>query len=123
MILEAVEKLEAQVNHDLNSGVTWGAEPVLRALLCLKEQSLGNNSAELLDPLSRLASLYANDKQFHLAAGVQEWYLEIASKTKEYNQEKLINETHTLINLWLQLGCIDEARDLIKVLAEMKLRG
>lgn len=123
LILDAVEKLEKLVNDDLHKGVTFGTEPVLRALLCLKEQSLGNNSAELLEPLSRLSMLYAADKQFHLAAGVQEWYLEIASKTKAISNEKLIEETHTLIKLWLQLGCDNEAKDLLQVLVEMKLKG
>lgn len=123
LILEALKKLEALVNHDLNSGVTWGSEPVLRALLCLKEQSLGNNTASLLDPLSRLAALYAKDRQLHLAAGVQEWYLEIASKTKDFDQKKLIEETYTLAKLWLELGCKEEARDLMQVIVEMKLKS
>lgn len=123
LILQVVEKLEELVNQDLNSGVTWGSEPVLRALLCLKEQSLGNNTASLLDPLSRLATLYAKDRQLHLAAGVQEWYLEIASKTKEFDQKKLIEETYTLAKLWLELGCKEEARDLMQVIVEMKLKS
>lgn len=122
LILEAVEKLETLVNDDLHKGVTYGTEPVLRALLCLKEQSLGNNTTELLEPLSRLAKLYAVDKQYHLAAGVQEWYLEIATKTNAISNQKLIEETHTLIKLWLELGCDNEAKDLLQVLVEMKLK-
>ncbi len=118
LVESAATALETLIDYDLQNKITYEAEPILRALLCLKEQCLGNGNPELLSPLRKLANLYYANDQYHLAAGVLEWYLEIASKDDQFDKTAVFKATTRLIKLYIKLNRTFEADYLLDSLTE-----
>lgn len=95
--------------NDLKAGV----EPLLRALLHLKERLSGNSCPELVPFLEQLTLFYSDSKDYHIAASLLEWLLELGFIHEVIDESTQRQYALNLIKIYMRLGKIQEADKLL----------
>jgi hypothetical protein len=93
-------------------------EPLLRALLHLKERLSGHASPELVPFLERLAVFYSDSKEYHIAASLLEWLLEIGFIHEIIDEARQRQYAFNLVKIYMRLGKTKEADKLIDELSK-----
>ncbi|MFA6212776.1 MAG: ClpX C4-type zinc finger protein [Candidatus Obscuribacterales bacterium] len=113
LISVACVGLEELLDYYRVNGLQAGVEPLLRALLHLKERLSGNSSPELVPFLEQLTLFYSDSKDYHLAASLLEWLLELGFIHEVIDKSKQRQYALNLIKIYMRLGKIQEADKLL----------
>ncbi len=105
--------LEELVDYYRENNIKAGVEPLLRALLHLKERLAGNASPELVPFLEQLAVFYSDGKEYHIAASLLEWLLEIGFIHELIDEARQRQYAFNLVKIYMRLGKTNEADKLL----------
>jgi len=113
LISVACVGLEELLDYYRASEIEAGVEPLLRALLHLKERLAGNSSPELVPFLEQLTLFYSDSRDYHLAASLLEWLLELGFIHEVINESRQRQYALNLIKIYMRLGKTQEADKLL----------
>lgn len=105
--------LEELLDYYRRNSIEAGVEPLLRALLHLKERLAGNASPELVPLLEQLAVFYSDSRDYHIAASLLEWLLEIGFIHEVIDEARQRQYAFNLIKIYMRLGKTIEADKLL----------
>lgn len=105
--------LEELLDYYRLNSIEAGVEPLLRALLHLKERLAGNASPELVPFLEQLAAFYSDSKEYHIAASLLEWLLEIGFIHEVIDEARQRQYAFNLVKIYMRLGKTKEADKLL----------
>lgn len=105
--------LEELLDYYRLNSIEAGVEPLLRALLHLKERLAGNASPELVPFLEQLAVFYSDGKDYQIAASLLEWLLEIGFIHEVIDEARQRQYAFNLVKIYMRLGKTKEADKLL----------
>ncbi len=105
--------LEELLDYYRRNSIEAGVEPILRALLHLKERLAGNASPELVPFLEQLAVFYSDSRDYHIAASLLEWLLEIGFIHEVIDEARQRQYALNLVKIYMRLGKTNEADKLL----------
>ncbi|MFA7340240.1 MAG: ClpX C4-type zinc finger protein [Candidatus Obscuribacterales bacterium] len=115
--------LEELLDYYRLNSIEAGVEPLLRALLHLKERLAGNASPELVPFLEQLAVFYSDSKEYHIAASLLEWLLEIGFIHEVIDEARQRQYALNLVKIYMRLGKAKEADKLLDDLCTTNKNG
>ena len=113
LVSVACVSLEELLDYYRANNIEAGVEPLLRALLHLKERLAGNASPELVPFLEQLAKFYTESKEYHIAASLLEWLLEIGFIHEVIDEARQRQYAFNLVKIYMRLGKTKEADQLL----------
>lgn len=126
---DSLEMAEAMLNlGDVYSSQAkyTDAKPLLEKALTMARKHLAKNDRRLKDYLKRLASFYANNSQWKMAAALDEEALALVFP-EEYKQNKRVHRSRDLMDALIEIykkdGQLDKAEKIARRKLDLELAG